>query len=233
MALVLTTFAGETTENTTPETDRSREDLPITTSFRKPRPNTAGTYLGSKRCRMCHLKWHDSWQERSHTRAWDALKAGNGRQTKLRANLDPQRDYTTDARCLACHTVGFGRPGGYRIPDPEDGKSFRAARSREGVGCESCHGPGSGFVQVMKLINLDMRSYQVEELHDAGLNRMGPAICLTCHNTSALCVEPGYRFDPETMEGDSFHAHFKLRYRLDGRSASAGATSGSNRMPVQ
>lgn len=187
---------------------------PIATAAR-PRGNRLepARYLGSKRCRMCHLQWHDSWQQRPHARAWEDLKPGRGTEARLRAGLDPQRDYTAEARCLVCHTVGYGRPGGYAIPDPDDGRTVRAAAVREGVGCESCHGPGSGFVEVMRGIKRELREYRDEELHAAGLNRIGPGVCTRCHAEAAPCLEPGYRFDPATLRGDSFHAHFRLRFR--------------------
>lgn len=236
LALVLTAFAGEATDRATQNSEHYRDGLPIPTGFRQEHPNSGNTYLGSKRCRMCHLQWHDSWQDRPHARAWDALKPGHGRETKSKANLDIKQDYTTDARCLTCHAVGFGRLGGYTIPDPGNGKTLRAASVRQAVGCESCHGPGGGFVQVMKQINQDMRPYHVEELHGAGLNRMSPAICTSCHNANALCVEPGYKFDSATMKGDSFHAHFKLRYRREARSARSVPINQGDRpapIPVQ
>ncbi len=236
LALVLTAFAGEATDRGTQNSEHYRDGLPLTTSFRQKHPKTGDSYLGSKRCRMCHLQWHDSWQDRPHARAWDALKPGNGSGTKCKANLDAKLDYTTDARCLACHAVGFGRTGGYAIPDPDNGKTRRAASVRQAVGCESCHGPGGGFVQVMKQINQDMRPYQVEELHGAGLNRMSPAICTSCHNANALCVEPDYKFDSATMKGDSFHAHFKLRYRRETQSARSVPNNKTERpapIPVQ
>lgn len=214
---VLTAFAQERIGIPASGSVDALAKLPVTAGIRSDPPSAGAAYLGSKQCRMCHLQWHDSWQERPHARAWDALKPGNSRQAKRKANLAPNQDYTTDARCLACHVVGFGRPGGYTIPVSDDGKTRRAALVRRAVGCESCHGPGGGFVRAMKRIDKNMRLYDPKDLHDAGLNVMSPDICTTCHNASALCVEPGYEFDPATMAGDSFHTHFKLQYRREAR----------------
>ena len=80
-------------------------------------------------------------------------------EDKRKVGLDPQRDYTSEAACLTCHTVGFGQPGGYRIPPPNDKKANRFAATREGVGCEACHGPGGGFTQVMGDIYLKERPF--------------------------------------------------------------------------
>ena len=41
-----------------------------------------------------------------------------------------------DGECVVCHTVGFGYKSGYT--NEENTKHLRH------VGCESCHGPGSG-----------------------------------------------------------------------------------------
>jgi len=48
---------------------------------------------------------------------------------KQRAGLDPARDYTTDAKCLECHTTGYGGVDGY--PASPDVMGC--------VSCESCH----------------------------------------------------------------------------------------------
>jgi hypothetical protein len=56
---------------------------------------------------------------------------------KLRPNYQDMVNPMDDDRCLLCHTVGA-----------QDENSLFAAsyRTREGVGCEACHGPGSKYV---------------------------------------------------------------------------------------
>ena len=111
-------------------------------------------YVGSKKCRMCHGQWHKSWQQSAKGQSFEVLKSGARAAHKRKVGLDPQREYTSEPACLTCHTVGFGKPGGYRIPPPNDGKAKRFAATREGVGCEACHGPGGGYTQVMSDVYL-------------------------------------------------------------------------------
>ena len=185
-----------------------------------PADEPAHTYMGTKRCRSCHTKHYESWLDHSTGRSWEALKPGFGKDAKTAAGLDVDRDYTSDSRCLPCHTVGFARPGGYVIPDPEDRKTQRAAAAREGVGCEACHGPGSGFVAVMKEVRRTRRTYKQSELHAAGLRKIGPDVCNACHNENAICVadsstgEGGAKaLSVENVDSLSAHETFPLQQR--------------------
>ncbi|MEE9295812.1 MAG: cytochrome c family protein [Phycisphaerae bacterium] len=178
-------------------------------------------YVGTKRCRMCHTAWYKSWLRSSKSRAFEALKPGVGVMVKRKAGLDVSVDYTTDPRCLRCHTVGFGKPGGYSVPDLADGRALRRAAVREGVGCESCHGPGSGFVVVMQEIILTQRAYRREEVLAAGRRIVTREVCLSCHNSRAICMIPQegqgdshqvYEFKVDLSDTRGFHEHFPLKY---------------------
>lgn len=183
-------------------------------------------FVGSKRCRSCHGQVYRSWAESSKGRSWDALRPHRRAESKITAGLDPETDYATDAQCLSCHAVGFGRRGGYLMADPGDRKSVRHAEERQGVGCEACHGPGSGFVQAMLEIYEDERPYRREELIAAGRRVVKPEACLECHNESAICVAWKYeganrdalreRFSTDIEAGRGFHERIELRYRLLG-----------------
>ncbi len=85
-----------------------------------PGVKTAAAYIGSESCTACHPTTAGRWHESGHARAWATL-------VELKADADPN--------CIACHTVGFGTPSGYR-------RAFAGAKLTS-VGCESCHGPGS------------------------------------------------------------------------------------------
>ncbi len=190
-------------------------------------------YVGTKRCRMCHVKQYRSWRELPKGRSWEALTPGAGADVKLKAGLDVQQDYTTDARCLRCHSVGYGKPGGYRIPERGDGRAARLAAARQGVGCEACHGPGSGFVKIMQDIFQTDRKHHPDDLRAAGRKTVGPEVCATCHNKDAICVSWKHE-DSDTVQRRSpfqvsvtdrtgYHALLPLPRRAPDQKAEAGS----------
>ena len=78
----------------------------------------AYTYVGSKKCKMCHIKQYKSWEGTEMGQAFDLLKAGEGSDAKTKSGLDVDKDYTTDAACLKCHTAGFGKGDRPRAGSP-------------------------------------------------------------------------------------------------------------------
>ncbi|MCH9035640.1 MAG: cytochrome c family protein, partial [Planctomycetes bacterium] len=157
-------------------------------------------YIGSSKCKMCHSKEHKSWKKTKMANAFDTLKPGHAAEQKKKFNLDPNKDYTTDSTCLKCHTTGFGHEGGYSIPDAADKKQVKKARKLQGVGCESCHGPGSVYYNVFMDIFRTKRQYTQEELYAVGLNKMGAAVCTVCHNADGPTHDPTVPFDFATMK---------------------------------
>ncbi len=77
-------------------------------------------YLGNAGCKACHAASFVVYRETGHARAYQQLE-----------NVHQQ--YRLE--CVACHVVGFQQPGGVCRVDH--------VATREGVGCENCHGPGS------------------------------------------------------------------------------------------
>jgi hypothetical protein len=172
---------------------------------------------------MCHGRWYESWRELAKGHSWEALKPGVSPAWKSRAGLEVDKDYTTDPQCLSCHSVGYGKPGGYAIPDPAERKSVRLAAAREGVGCEACHGPGSGFVQIMEEVYRTGRTYKPAELRAAGRHPVGADVCMTCHNETARCLaspdggdgaaHAGAGLKMELTDRIGYHARFPLVHR--------------------
>jgi hypothetical protein len=76
----------------------------------------------------CHAGEHAKWNASAHSHAFDALEKKATR---------PGLRYL-DAECVVCHTVGFGYRTGY--------ESEQKTLALKHVGCESCHGPGSGHM---------------------------------------------------------------------------------------
>ena len=97
-------------------------------------------YVGSARCRSCHLGEHQSWSTTRHGMAFANLASADSgaiaamaSKLKVKLTTPPEK---TDA-CVVCHVTGLGLAGGY------PGVDSTAHASLSAVGCESCHGPGS------------------------------------------------------------------------------------------
>jgi formate-dependent nitrite reductase cytochrome c552 subunit len=170
-------------------------------------------YVGSKKCKKCHMKEHKSWAETKMGQAFNVLKPGEASEAKERFKLDPAKDYTKDETCLPCHTTGFGHAGGYAMPDPNDKKAVKKAKKLESVGCESCHGPGSAYVKVFDEILKSKRSYKVDELYAVGLTKIDATTCTTCHNDTGPTYDPSKPFDFEQQKDQDSHERLPLKQR--------------------
>ncbi len=104
-------------------------------------------YLGARDCRSCHRSVHMDWTNTVHARALDTLK-----RIGMHKN----------ARCLPCHTVGYGQPNGY--VDEETTPHLA------GVQCENCHGPAGSHAE--NFMDPSMRPPVT----------ISSAVCGGCHN---------------------------------------------------
>lgn len=84
------------------------------------------SFVGSEKCQGCHAAEYAKWKDTPHSHALEALE-----KIAKRPSL---RNF--DGECVQCHVVGLHHKTGYE--DRE--KTPHLAH----VGCESCHGPGSG-----------------------------------------------------------------------------------------
>ncbi|MBN2491850.1 MAG: cytochrome c family protein [Planctomycetes bacterium] len=169
-------------------------------------------FVGTGKCRVCHLKIFKSWESGKHGKALDSLRPGQATAAKARHGLDPDRDYTRDKGCLECHVTGLDRKGGYAVPKPGDKKAEKKAKEMAGVGCESCHGAGSETDKVFQEIHRTKRKYKVEELYKAGLTRMEVGLCKTCHNPRSPTFDKEAKFDYEELK-KTVHAREELKQR--------------------
>lgn len=80
-------------------------------------------FVGNSACNSCHQEIYSKWKQFKHGHALDTLVRKN-------RNFDPE--------CVSCHTVGMRYVGGYRSQETTPDLAH--------VGCESCHGPGSGHL---------------------------------------------------------------------------------------
>lgn len=167
-------------------------------------------YVGTNKCKKCHIKEYKSWKETRKAKTFDTLKPGEASEAKQKAKIDPAKDYTKDEGCLACHATGFGRPGGYFIPDPNDEKAVKKAKKLEAAGCESCHGPGSAYIKLFKEIKKSKRTYKIEELYAVGLTKIEAPVCTGCHNEKSPTYKP---FNFEEQKDKGLHEILPLKQR--------------------
>lgn len=123
-------------------------------------------FVGSAACQGCHASEYATWEKSPHARAVKSLEA---------------KKKTGEDACLACHTTGFGRPGGFA---PAGG--IAASPGLASVGCESCHGPGSEHVA-----SGAPKRGTIVSLGDKCKSCAILQVCGTCHDDAN---DPGFRF---------------------------------------
>ena len=161
-------------------------------------------YVGSKKCKMCHLKEHKSWAATKMASAYVLLNPGERAEEKKAAGLDPAKDYTKDGTCLTCHTTGYGKPGGF--------VDIETTPNLAGVGCEICHGPGGTYTK-SEHMSLKNKEYKKPDIVAVGMvDTITEAQCLGCHNTDSPFVGDDYVFDFEANKDKGTHEKFPLKY---------------------
>jgi hypothetical protein len=126
-------------------------------------------YVGSEACKSCHEAEFATWEKSPHSHSLRSLET---------------RNKSNDAKCLACHTTGFGLQGGFpksAVSQPQTHTDL--AR----VGCESCHGPGQAHVpkeakKIGTIISLGDKCDSCVILQ----------ICGACHDDDN---DPGFAFE--------------------------------------
>ena len=93
------------------------EELFMATLAAKRKQKQNRVYATDQTCLTCHAREYGLWSKTGHSRAYAALEEVN-------KSFDPE--------CLACHTTGFEKPGGFisEIDTPK----------LKNVQCEMCHG---------------------------------------------------------------------------------------------
>lgn len=132
-------------------------------------------FIGSKKCSLCHKRENQGsqysiWQESSHAKAFKALAAPEAKELAAHLGVgDPQKS----GECLKCHSTAYWF---------SKKKVTEKISVEEGVGCESCHGPGKDY---MKMTTMKDRQKAV----DAGLLLPDEKTCRKCHNETAPNVK--------------------------------------------
>ncbi len=145
--------------------------------------------VGAKKCKSCHRKIGDPykiWSETAHAGAYETLASEESKKIAADMGLgDPQKEEA----CLKCHVtrVFLGKPA-----VSAKGKYV----DTEGVGCESCHGPGSDYKK--KSIMKDREAAQAKGL----VLEKNLEHCARCHNEESPTFKS---FDFETRWKEIAH----------------------------
>jgi len=131
-------------------------------------------YVGVKTCGMCH-KAKDKgeaflvWEKSAHAKAFATLKSEAAEEFAKKKGL--KKPASESPECLKCHVTGGGV-----ATNVEAG-----FKKEEGVTCEACHGPASGF----KMLH---SKGDKAKSKDAGLikgSKTDAKFCQTCHNAES------------------------------------------------
>jgi len=159
-------------------------------------------YVGAKKCKACHLKEFNSWSGTRMAKSFELLQPGVSADAKKKAKLSPDKDYTADPVCLACHTTGYGKPGGF--------VSLASTPDLVGVQCEMCHGPGGTFIQKENM-SLTNKEYKKADLVKLGLvGEITKSQCENCHNPKSPFFKD-FKFEERKAKGT--HEKLPLKYK--------------------
>lgn len=120
-------------------------------------------YVGSEACRECHKEVFDQWKQTPHAGSLETLRRAGKSE---------------DARCVRCHTTGWGHEGGFQDP-----KSTPAVAE---VGCEACHGPGKLHTTSRTKEEFEASIFRFDEKCPTCVVQR---ICRTCHDDEN---DPGF-----------------------------------------
>lgn len=102
-------------------------------------------YAGVGTCGSCHSDRLVQWVYDPHANALESLAS---------------RKSAKNPECIACHTTGFGRPGGFSGVEVRDTEPFK------GVQCEACHGPQRGHSSKADITRVEVNERTCRTCHD-------------------------------------------------------------------
>ncbi len=148
------------------------------------------SYMGVKKCKMCHKKplageQFKLWSEGAHASAFATLATEQSMEIAKGMGIDNPQEAD---ECLKCHVTGHGA-----------GDLALNVLQENGVGCESCHGAGSAYYK-----KKTMKAIFAGEMDGTtlGLTKITAETCTACHNEES----PTYKeFDFEARVKEIAH----------------------------
>lgn len=152
------------------------------------------TYVGAKVCKKCHETGagniYNQWAGSIHAKAQKNLESDKAVEIGAAAGITKP---ATDRKCLMCHNTGFGKV---------------EELIGEGVGCEVCHGPASGYVgysahasKATKKDNYDeaLKHGMYPVLGDDHITHR-EKLCRHCHKKERPCYKPANMSEAKKIE---------------------------------
>lgn len=132
------------------------------------------TYIGVEPCAMCHKTEKQGsqlsiWQNSAHSKAFETLKTEAANQIAKEKGFNTPAAETWD--CLKCHVTG------YNLDATMLGNKYKI---EDGVQCETCHGPGSGYKDMKVMKDRDLSISKGMIVHDKLED-----FCVNCHNSDS------------------------------------------------
>jgi len=123
-----------------------KEDYQKRVEVKKALESGESPFAGEASCKTCHAKEHNIWFNTRHAEAFYALQDANK---------------AFDPNCIACHTVGFEKQGGFIDPAITENLTH--------VQCENCHGAAKKHVTSGGKTPVNNKEWSKEEM------------CAQCH----------------------------------------------------
>ncbi len=150
-------------------------------------------YGGAPTCKACHMTkksgaQYKVWQAGPHAKAFETLGTPEALAAGKKAGVeDPQKS----EKCLKCHVTAYTVDAALKGPK---------LKMEEGVGCESCHGPGSEYKK--KKIKTAIRAGELKAADYGLIKPVTEKVCLACHNEES----PSYKkFDFKVRVAEIAH----------------------------
>ncbi|MFH1143032.1 MAG: cytochrome c family protein [Candidatus Eisenbacteria bacterium] len=125
-------------------------------------------FIGAQSCKTCHNipakgEQFAKWQSSKHAKAYQTLL--NDQSKAIATGKKLTKPAHEAPECLRCHVTAWDAKAELK------GAKFDPA---EGIGCESCHGPGAEY----KAVHMK----DVPKAMTLGMIAPGEALCVSCHN---------------------------------------------------
>jgi Cytochrome c554 and c-prime len=143
-------------------------------------------YIGVMKCKNCHQAKDAGdqfahWKESKHSQAFETLGTAKAKESgKTRGVEEPQ----TDPKCLKCHETAYGL---------DKKEIMRGFNPKEGVQCETCHGPGENHMKARMIAAAQASATAggwVKIPDDEIIKNPDQKTCLQCHNEESPNFKP-------------------------------------------